>query len=302
MSGGIEREDEVTTDAALAKALVAAQFPQWSGLPVTWVDAVSTDNDIYRRGEEFAVRLPRRAGAAATIDKEHAWLARLAPGLPLPIPAPVAKGEPACGYPYAWGVVRWLGGAPLQAAMAKADVGQARDLARFVTALHGLDASGGPAPGPHNHWRGAPLRAFDPEMRRRFGWLSDLNDIGAIVSAWELGLAAERWRGSPVWIHGDLKDANLLVRDGALCGVLDWGLAGVGDPAADIAVAWTLFEGDVRTVFKDAVAVDEATWRGGPPWALIEGVLGLSYYRGSTDTLAHAGRRVTDAVLSDQEG
>jgi len=300
MKGGMDREPEVGTDAALAKTLVAEQFGQWSGLPVSRVDAVSTDHDIYRLGDRLALRFRRRRSAVAAIDKECVWLPRLAAGLPLQIPLPIARGEPAHGYPYPWGVVQWLEGVPLGDREAKsADV--ARDLGRFITALHAQDVSGGPVAGAHNHWRGAPLAAFDAEMRRRFAALSDIPDLAEIVAAWERGLAVEAWAGAPVWVHGDLKGANLLVRDGALSGVLDWGLAGIGDPASDLSAGWSLLRGRARAAFRAAVAVDDATWARGRAWALIEGVLGLSYYRGRQDALAQAGRRVIDAVLADDQ-
>jgi len=278
----------------LARALVAAQFPQWAGLPIRPVEAASTDNAMYRLGEALAVRLPRREGAVTPIDKEHAWLARLAPALPCATPAPVAMGAPELGYPYPWGVVTWLDGEP---AASGDNPGLARDLARFVAALHAIDPSGGPAPGAHNFWRGAPLAAFDPVMRQRFEWLADVADIAAIVAAWERGLAVAP-SGERVWIHGDLKPANLLVRDGRLSGVLDWSAAGVGDPAVDYAAAWTLFDGDTRTVFRAALAIGEAAWARGRAWALVEGVFGLSYYRGRNDALADEGRQVIDRVLS----
>ncbi len=298
----MDREHEVRTDVALATALVAGQFEAWSRLPVTRVDALSTDNDMYRLGDHLAIRLPKRASAAAAIGKEQAWLPRLAPGLPLEVPRPMAKGDAAHGYPYPWSVVEWLEGAPLDSIGARGGGDLARDLGRFITALHRRDASGGPVAGEHNHWRGAPLLAFDREMRRRFASMADLPDLAGIVAAWERGLAAGAWAERPVWVHGDLKDANLLIRNGALSDVLDWGLAGVGDPATDLAAGWSLFKGGSRAAFRTAVAVDDATWTRGRAWALIEGVLNLSYYRGRQDGLAQAGRRVIDQVLSDKEG
>jgi aminoglycoside phosphotransferase (APT) family kinase protein len=298
----MDREPEIDTDAALASRLVAAQFPQWSELPVTRVEAVSTDNDLYRIGGHLAARLPRRRSAVAAIAKEHEWLPRLAPGLPMDVPLPVARGEAAHGYPFPWSVVRWIEGEPPHAATAGTSIGLARDLGRFVTTLHALDASGGPVAGDHNHWRGAPLTAFDREMRRRFDWMADVRGIGEIAAAWDRGLATKAWAGASVWVHGDLKDANLLARNGALTGVLDWGLAGVGDPASDLSAGWSLFEGAARAAFRAAVAVDEATWARGRAWALVEGVLNVSYYRGRQDDLAEAGRRVIDRVLADEEG
>jgi aminoglycoside phosphotransferase (APT) family kinase protein len=293
-----DRAEELETNAALASALVAAQFPDWAHLPILRVEAASTDNDLYRLGADLAVRLPRRASAVEPIDKEHEWLPHLAPRLPAPIPVPLARGAPGQGYPFAWGVVRWIEGGP--PADPTSETRLAIEVAGFISALHGIDASSGPPAGAHNYWRGAPLSAFDRVMRRRFEWLSDLGDIGRIVEAWEMALCVAPWADDPMWIHGDLKGANLLIKDGGLSGVLDWSAAGVGDPAVDVAVAWTLFDGDAREAFRGALGADDTTWARGRAWALIEGVFGLSYYRDRSGALASEGRRVIDVVLSTE--
>lgn len=291
------RAEEVETSVELIRGLVAGQFPQWAGLAISWVSADSTDHDMYRLGDELAVRAPRRASAVEAMGKEHLWLPRLAERLPAPVPLPVARGEPAEGYPYPWAVVRWIDGSPPWGPVA--DVKVARDLGAFVVALHGIEAGEGPRPGAHNFWRGVPLKARDRSMRERFEWLSDLADIGDITAAWDEALALPAWDWPPVWIHGDLQGGNLLVREGRLAGVIDWSALGVGDPAGDLSPAWNLFEGPARAAFREAVAVDEATWRRGRAWALIEGVLALSYYRGKNEAIAAAGRRMIDAVLGD---
>jgi len=297
----MEREHEISIDAPLAKALVGAQFKEWSDLPISAVHAASTDNVMFRLGDELAIRFPRRASAEPAIVKETTWLPRLARGLPMEVPLPVAAGQPADGYPYCWSVVQWLEGAPMEVAELRPSLQTARDLAAFITALRAQDTSAAPLAGPHNHLRGAPLAAFDPEMRRRFNVMSDVPDLGAIVAAWERGLAVPTWVGPPVWVHGDLKAANLLMRDHTLTGVLDWGLAGVGDPAADLSGGWSIFDGRTRTAFRAALAVDDTAWARGRAWALIEGVLNLSYYRGRVEVLAQAGRRVIDQVLADRD-
>lgn len=291
------RAQEVETDAALARRLLAVQFPRWAALPLARVQADSTDNDMYRLGADMAVRLPRRASAVTPMAKEHEWLPRLAPQLPAPAPLPLAQGAPQQEYPYTWSVVRWIEGElpPPQVD----DAVYARDLAVFVTALHALDASAGPKPGAHNFWRGVPLAARDENMRQRFAWLADLPGIGAIIEAWDAALELPAWNRPPVWIHGDLQRGNLLVRGGRLAGVLDWSALGVGDPAGDLSPAWNLFGREARAVYRAELAVDDATWARGRAWALIEGVLALSYYRGKNAAIAQAGRDAIDAVLAD---
>lgn len=291
--------EEIETDAALARRLLEAQLPQWAALPLAPVIADSTDNDMYRLGSDMAVRLPRRASAVTPLDKEHEWLPKLAPLLPTPVPLPLAKGAPGEGYPYPWSVVRWIEGA--NPPVLVNDNAFAHDLAAFLRALHALDASEGPPPGAHNFWRGTLLAARDANMRERFGWLSDIEDIGAVVAAWEADLPTPAWDRSPCWIHGDMQRGNLLMREGRLAGVLDWSALGVGDPAGDLSVAWNLLGPDARKVFREAMDVDDDTWRRGRAWALVEGVLALSYYRGKNEAIAQAGRRLIDTVLADHE-
>ena len=197
----MDREHEIISDVALAKALVAGQFNEWSKLRVTRVDAVSTDNDMYRLGNHLALRLPKRPSAVAAIGKEHTWLSRLASGLPLQIPLPIAKGEAANGYPYPWSVVEWLEGQPLDSVKAKGSRDVARDLGRFITSLHLHDPAGGPLAGEHNHWRGAPLNAFDREMRRRFLSGVGLVGPGDIV---EQGIAVRRKFAGHARVGGDV--------------------------------------------------------------------------------------------------
>jgi aminoglycoside phosphotransferase (APT) family kinase protein len=225
-------------------------------------------------------------------------LPRLAPHLPLPVPLAHAKGAPDGDYPYPWSVVSWIEGAPPPHQVD--DRAFARDLAAFVTALHALDASTGPAPGAHNFWRGMPFAHFDATLRQRFDWLSDVADIGEIILEWRNSLLLPAWSGAPVWIHGDLQRGNLLIRDGRLAGVIDWSALGVGDPAGDLSVAWNLFGPDARAEYRVAMQVDDATWARGRAWALLEGVLALSYYRRKNEVIAKAGRRVIDIVLADR--
>lgn len=290
--------EEVTTSVHVARRLLTAQFPMWAELPLARVQADSTDNDIYRLGAEMAIRLPRRASAEVPLDKEHEWLWRLAPHLPAVVPLPLAKGAPDGNYPYRWSVVTWIEGElpPL----AVNDPVFARDVAVFVRSLHELDAGAGPQPGAHNFWRGVPLEKRDANMRQRFDWLSDLPDIDAIVREWETALKLPAWDRGPVWTHGDLQRGNLLVRDGRLAGVLDWSALAVGDPAGDFSLAWILLGPEARAAYRQATAVDEATWARGRAWALIEGVLALSYYRGKNDVIAQAGRRAIDVVLAER--
>jgi aminoglycoside phosphotransferase (APT) family kinase protein len=298
MTGGKQvHSEELVTDVALVRRLVASQFPMWAEVPVVRLLAASTDNDIYRLGPDMAVRLPRRASAETPLDKEYEWLPRVASHITVAVSLPLAKGSPDESYPYRWSVVRWIEGElpPWEVN----DPAFARDVAEFVVALQALDARDGPIPGAHNFWRGVPLAARDASMRQRFGWLSDVSDVSAIISEWDAALKLPEWDRAPVWTHGDLQRGNLLVRDGRLAGVLDWSALSVGDPAGDLSLAWSLLGSDARATYREVTAADDATWARGRAWALIEGVLAFSYYRGKSDVIAQAGRRVIDIVLAD---
>src|SRR5918992_4837351 len=108
MFAGKMHADEADIGESLVRRLLIAQFPQWADLSIEPVHSAGTDNALYRLGDAMVVRLPRILGATGQVEKEHRWLPRLAPLLPLAIPAPLAKGRPAEGYPWHWSVYRWL--------------------------------------------------------------------------------------------------------------------------------------------------------------------------------------------------
>lgn len=293
-------DDEVMTDPSLVRRLLAAQFPHWAQLDIQPVRSDGTDNAMYRLGDELAIRLPRRPGAVTPMDKEHAWLKRLAPALTLPVPIPLAKGTPDYGYPWPWSVCRWLDGENPTPGRVSDVVQFAIDLAIFIRSLQAIDASQAPRPGAHNYGRGAPLERWEPSVRERLAWLADISDIREVTSAWEDDSLAAPWEGRPIWIHGDLSVGNLLVRAGRLSGVIDWSCLGAGDPACELQVAWRLLDRKGRHAFKAAMAVDDATWARGRAWGLVSGIINLSYYRVRSPALAEEGRRAIDAVLDDR--
>jgi len=233
------------------------------------------------------------------VEAELRWLPRLAPHLPLAIPIPLAMGVPDEGYPWHWGVYRWLEGE--NATMDR--IGDANEaavtLAGFIAALQRVDSAGGPRPGPNNSGRGVPLAARDKGTRAAIASLSGMIDIEAATAAWDAALRAPIWDGPPVWIHGDLQSGNLLAQRGALCAVIDWGCMGVGDPACDLMPAWNLFTAETRAVFREAMSVDDATWARGRGWALSCGLIALPYYKTSNPVLAGIARHAIGEVLAE---
>jgi len=263
---------EITQD--LAARLVAEQFPQWAHLPLASVALPGWDNVTFRLGDRLSVRLPSAPGYVPQVEKEHRWLPFLGPQLPLPIPEPVARGEPRSGFPWPWSVYRWLQGEPAEAGSVDDLVGFAVDLAGFLAAFTVLDPTGGPAAGEHSAFRGAPLAVFDQDVRRAISVVADEVAAVAATAAWKASLAAP-FEGEPVWLHGDVTGANLLIVDGRLAAVLDFGCCAVGDPACDLAIAWTLFHGESRRAFRAGLEPEERTWLRGRGWALWKALITL---------------------------
>jgi aminoglycoside phosphotransferase (APT) family kinase protein len=290
--------DRASIDAALARRLVDRQFPQWSGLPISGVGLDGWDNRTFRLGSELSVRLPTGDWYAKQVDKEQRWLPVLAPQLPLPIPAPVARGEPDAGFPYPWSVYRWLDGEPAATAPVRDLTGFATALARFLVALRRADATGGPEPGEHNFFRGGPLATYAEEAIQALDALGREVPRDAVLRAWEDAMRTT-WHRDPVWVHGDVAAGNLLVRGGRLAGVLDFGSSGVGDPACDTVIAWTFLSGESRARFRAELGLDAATWSRGRGWALWKALITLVGHleRGAPE--AALARRDIDEVLRD---
>jgi aminoglycoside phosphotransferase (APT) family kinase protein len=293
--------DEIFTDAALVVRLIAVQFPLWAGMPVTPVHSDGTDNAIYRLGEAMAVRMPRRAGAVTHAQKDARWLPHLAPRLPVAIPTPLATGEPGEGYPWPWAVCSWLEGAGPDPAHLTDPHNLARDLAAFIRAMRAIEPSGGPKPGVANSGRGLPLALRDSATRDALAALHDMIDVAAATAAWDAALRAPVWSGPPRWIHGDLNAGNLLVTSGRLCGVIDFGCLGVGDPACDLLGAWYLFDNEARATFRAALAMDDASWARGRGWALSMALIALPYYRQTSPAIVAGALRAVREVLDDHQ-
>jgi aminoglycoside phosphotransferase (APT) family kinase protein len=291
--------DQVETHVSLVGRLLAAQFPQWARLPIEPVPSAGTDNALYRLGSGMVVRHPRIHWATGQVEKEHRWLPRLAPHLPLAIPAPLAMGRPGEGYPWRWSVYRWLDGENATLERLADPRQAATELAQFIAALQRIDSTGGPLSGAHNFARGVPLALRDPPTRAAIAELRGTLDIDAATAAWEAALRAPAWHRPPVWVHGDLQPGNLLAVGGRLSAVIDFGGLGVGDPACDLMVAWNLFSADTREVLRAALGVDDATWARGRGWALSVGLIALPYYRSTNPALAGIARRAIEEALAD---
>jgi aminoglycoside phosphotransferase (APT) family kinase protein len=293
--------DQIDMDEVLVRRLLEDQFPQWADLPLMAIASSGTENAIYRLGDEMAVRLPYRPVKHDQLEKLNRWLPRLAPFLPLSIPEVLARGAPSEKYPVAWSIVRWLDGEEATLERLKDSVGSAKVLAQFVRSLIAIDATGGPAPGTHNFWRGAPLAARDEVTRSSISAAKELVDMEAVTRAWERDLAVPAWAAPPTWLHGDLAPDNLLLSDGTFSAVIDWGGLGVGDPAIELLPAWNLFRGPSREAYREAIGFDDATWARGRGLALSTAIVALPYYNDTLPVRAKRAIEVIHEVLADQE-
>jgi aminoglycoside phosphotransferase (APT) family kinase protein len=291
-------EDEVDTDASLVRRLLGTQFPQWANLSIEPVPSAGTDNALYRLGEDMVVRLPRIHWAVGQVVKEHEWMPKLAPQLPLAIPDPLEMGEPGEGYPWHWSVYRWLEGEnksietvpdPLQAAV---------DIAHFILTLQHIDPTNGPPAKEHN-LRGIPLSMRDEGTRRAVKALHGMIDTNLVTAVWESALQAPEWNRTPVWFHGDMLPGNILFHQGRVHAVIDFGGLGVGDPACDLMIAWSLFSGESREAFRSALEVDDATWARGRGHALSQALIFIPYYLNTNPAGVRNAWRAVEQVLAD---
>jgi aminoglycoside phosphotransferase (APT) family kinase protein len=293
MSVGSKPSSEVIVSPSLVQALLYEQHRDLAHLAPVKV-AEGWDNALFRLGRELAVRLPRRAVAARLIEHEQRWLPTLAPTLPLPVPAPFRVGVPSGLFEWPWSVVRWLPGQSLLDDPQLDATVAASVLDRFLRALHR------PAPpeAPKNPLRGVPLDARTETLHRHLAQLEGIVDSTAVLSLWDHARSAARYSGPAVWLHGDLHPGNLLVSEGRLAGVIDFGDLTSGDPATDLAVFWML-PMPIRPSIDAWPGTDvDALRLRARGWALA---LGLAYLAHSRDdgAMAALGRRTVDAALNE---
>ncbi|MEW2117526.1 aminoglycoside phosphotransferase family protein [Streptomyces sp. NPDC005474] len=286
--------DEVEIDAPLVRNLIARQFPEWAELPVERLASAGTENAMFRLGGDLVVRLPRHPRAVGSIEHEQRWLSLLEPRLPVAVPEPLGRGGADEGFPWPWSVYGWLDGRNPAVDALESPETLAKELAGFIRALRRVDAGNGPA-----HARAVPLSARDTETRAALAQLTGAVDTEAVTARWEEALRAPEHAGPPVWAHADLSPGNVLVSEGRLSAVIDFGCVGVGDPAVDLIVAWNLLPAGVRGTFREAVGADDAEWARGRGWALSISLIQLPYYWETNPVLAANSRHVIREILAE---
>lgn len=246
---------EVTVDATVVRRLLEAQHPGLlTGEPVL-VDE-GWDNFIFRVGAH-GVRMPRRQVAVDLLLHEQRWLPDVASWLPIAVPVPVAVGVPSEIFRWPWSVIPWIEGTTAEGgSLTGVD---AEWLAAILRLLH----RPAPTDAPTNPYRGVPIQERRTVIEERIDRLG----LGHLTSRWEAATTAPP-AGTAVWIHGDLHPRNIVQREGAMVGLIDWGDMTGGDPATDLACAWTLFDAERRAVFRGAYAPTDAEWARATGWAI----------------------------------
>jgi aminoglycoside phosphotransferase (APT) family kinase protein len=286
-------EDEIDVDTTLVHRLLTEQFPHLAERSIAGVRSTGTVNAIYRLGNDLYVRLPRVATWAESIDREWTWLPRLAPQISLTIPQPVGRGQPTDWYPCPWAIYRWIEGEPYQDDRINDERQAACDLANFILELRSLNLTGAPRGGRN------PLIELDAATGAAIDASQAVIDPQLALAAWIRALEAPLWNGEPVWIHGDLLSPNLLVQNGHLCAVIDFGGVGIGDPAADVIPAWSVFNQVGRETFRQALNIDDAVWSRARGYALHQALLIIPYYPETNPEFVTLAQRTVAEILSD---
>ena len=259
-------KDSMQINEALLKKLIQEQFPDWQGLPVQAVANSGWDNRTFHLGTEMLIRLPCDEEHAPPIMKEYQWLPTLAKNLSIEITTPIALGQPSSTYPWYWTINHWIDGDTASKQNIQDMNLFAKELAEFLNQFRKIDSSGGPEAGAHNFYRGGSLKAYDQEMQIAIPKIKDIDQRQVAKELWNDALSTE-WQQKPVWVHGDLAVGNILVYQGKLRAIIDFGQLAVGDPASDLVIAWNFFSGDSRKLFKNTVNLDQNTWKRALGWA-----------------------------------
>ena len=260
--------------ASLVSDLITQQFPEYRHLPIQAVEPGGNDNRTFRLGDTLSVRLPSAAGYATQVQKEQDWLPKLAPHISIQIPKPIAMGKPSDLYPWHWSIYHWIDGETVEITNKRHLSSLAKDFVQFLTELHTIDPTDGPMGGPHNYYRGAPLSTYDKDTRFYIEELKDIIDSKRTLELWEEAIVS-RWRGKPVWVHGDMAKGNFLIQNRTLSAVIDFGCIGIGDPACDLVIAWTILDKESRSIFQKSLPLDPQTWSRAKGWALWKALFEL---------------------------
>jgi aminoglycoside phosphotransferase (APT) family kinase protein len=285
----------------IARSLVKEQFSQYAHLEIKPVAFSGWDNATYHLGDEMLLRMPRGEAYALKVPKEQSLLAKLGKQISILIPQPLAMGKPSKNYPWNWSIYKYLEGDSANTIdLTDQDLEQiAYDLAHFLKDLHQIDTKKAPQPGLHNYWRGEHVSVYECGALKYFEQLKDVIDTDKAIKIWEKA-SSTKWEKPPVWIHGDLAPGNFLIKDGSMSSVIDFGGCAIGDPACDLAIAYTFFKGKSREIFKKQVNLDEDTWKRSKAWVLWKAGYELTHIEDKKSPKALEQVRIINEVFGDE--
>jgi len=279
----------------LVISLLESQCSQWAELPLEPIKSAGTDNALLRLGQNLVVRLPKIDWATNSIHKECVWIPQFAKHLNMPLSEPVFEGKADANYPWPWMIVKWNEGENPGFEKENEYETLAVDLAQFINQLHDIPLSDGP---PSR--RGTPLSSVDVETRVAIAALKDEIDVDVMTELWDSLSQLPEWTQKPVWVHGDLLPGNILVKNNRLSAVIDFSDVGVGDPATDLIIAWSLLNKNSRKLFrKNLKKIDDITWERGKGRALSIALIILPYYKNTNPILTTIARNIIRQILSD---
>ncbi len=282
--------------AETVRRLVKEQLPQWGDLPVSPVLEHGNDNRTFRLGDDLAVRLPSAEGYVAGVAKEDRCLPVMAAHLSTEVPVPVATGVPGANYPFPWSVRRWITGTAPECDPGLDRAGLAEDLGLFLRELRSVPRGDGPLAGAHSFFRGTHPSVYGDQVQQALVRLADQVEVKTCQATWKEAVRTA-WPADPVWFHGDVASGNLLTDGGRLVAVIDFGTCGVGDPACDLVIAWTLFTQAERGIFRDAVGLPDDAWARGRGWALWKALTTLCH---PTSPLYAQQARALDELMAER--
>lgn len=286
-------EIDLSIDAV--RCLLVAHVPRYSELPITELATAGTQYMVYRLGRDLCVRLPRRKYVVSRLENELRWLPTISQHVPLDVPTPVVAIGSSAAFPMPWAIYSWIEGQPLSPGELADEENSAIQLAAFIAALQKIHPGEGP-PSQQDH----SMADRDEAVRQAIPLIDGILNRAKLVDAWEQLFEAMRWNGAMTWTHGDLLPPNLILRSGRLSAVIDFGCAGIGDPALDLISAWAVFRARGRAAFRRALSVDEATWRRGQAFALYQAIViaadQLAWHGPMLTVAMHMGKSVLSEI------